>query len=306
MENTDLTHKKQSAENNPDSFVLIIGAMKSGTTSLFEILRQHPGICPSRLKEPDYFVEDRDDNACEEYLALWNWKDNIHTIALESSVAYTKAPLIVGVPERIARMELGKYRFIYMLRDPLSRIESQVRHGLFAGWGRSLDAGIPEDLIDFSRYAMQLDNYLEYFSKDDIILITLEEFKDYPYAVLARICEFLKIDSKFQFSDVEEPRNSGEFFNASPGIARITQGGVGQFLAHRILSPKIKSWLRSAIAKLSKGQKKNSNLGRWRLTPEERILVLDKLKDDLRRLESDFGVDTRKYWQISSQSLDRN
>lgn len=306
MVNTDLSHKKQPKANHPDSFALIIGAMKSGTTSLFEILKQHPSICPSKLKEPDYFVKDRDDNACEEYLALWDWKDNIHTVALESSVAYTKAPVILGVPERISRMGLGKYHFIYMLRDPLSRIESQVRHGLFAGWGRSLDAGIPEDLINFSRYAMQLDNYLEYFPNDDIILITLDEFKQNPHAVLARICEFLEIDSKFQFSKVEEPRNSGEFFNALPAVARITQGGVGQFLVRRILPEKIKNWLRSIITKLSKGERKKSSLGRWHLNQEERTLILNKLAEDLRSLESNYKIDVRKYWHVPAQIFDKS
>ncbi len=50
---------------------------------------------------------------------------------------------------------LGQYRFIYMLRNPLTRIESQLRHGLFAGWGKSLDAGIPDDAVYYSSYAMQ-------------------------------------------------------------------------------------------------------------------------------------------------------
>ena len=117
LEHTDNSTKQNSIEEHPDSFALIIGAMKSGTTSLFDILSQHPQICPSKTKEPDYFVQDRDDKERESYLSLWNWNSNSHVVALESSVAYTKSPFITGVPERIKTSGLGKFKFIYMLRE---------------------------------------------------------------------------------------------------------------------------------------------------------------------------------------------
>ena len=303
MRTPSLISNAISDDNAPNHFAFIIGAMKAGTTSLFEIMSQHPQICPSREKEPDYFIKDRPDRSRDDYLALWDWQSNLHAIALESSVAYTKAPLIAGVPARISRSELGEFRFIYMLRDPLDRIESQVRHGLFAGWGQSLDAGISDDLIDFSRYAMQLDHYLKYFSKSHILLVTLEEFKLNPHAVLSRICRFLEIDDEFQFSNVEEPRNSGDFFDAGGSIARITQGEIGQFIARRILPSKVKGWLRSYLTKRSSRKESDSNLGRWKLEPEERIFVLTRLRKDLRRLESDFGIDVRNYWHIPQKFL---
>jgi hypothetical protein len=301
--NTNINKKKQPIYNNPDRFAFIIGAMKSGTTSLFEILSQHPEVCPSKTKEPDYFIKNRDNASLEKYLALWNWEIDKHSIAIESSVAYTKAPFIQGVPERIHKSKLGQYRFIYMLRNPLTRIESQVRHGLFAGWGESLDSGVPEDAINFSSYAMQLDKYLEFFPVDSILLVTLEEFKLDPHGTLSQICQFLNIDSKFKFNDVEKTRNSGEFFNASARIARLTQNRFSQFVAHKLLPTNIKSWLRELLANLNKGKGKTPSLGRWQLTPEERNLVLNRLDEDLKRLESDLGVDIQKYWQIQPDTL---
>ena len=192
-----------------------------------------------------------------------------------------------------------------MLRHPLSRIESQVRHGLFAGWGKSLDTGIPEDAINFSSYAMQLDKYLEFFPKDDIMLVTLEEFKLDPHAALSRICEFSKIDRNFKFNDVEKTRNSGEFFNASGIVSVITQSRFGQFIAHNILPAKIKSWLRDFVTNLNRGKKEDSIPDRWQLTAEERDLVLSRLADDLKRLHSDFGVDIEKHWHIQPDMLNK-
>jgi hypothetical protein len=291
--------------SGPDDFVFIIGAMKSGTTSLFEILSQHPQVCPSRIKEPDYFTSDSDDTAQKDYLSLWDWQDHAHSVALESSVAYTKSPFIQGVPERISKSKLGQYRFIYMLRNPLTRIESQVRHGLFAGWGQSLDTGIPEDAIDFSSYAMQLDKYLEFFPIDDIMLVTLEEFKLEPNSVLLKMCEFLKIDNNFEFEDVENTRNSGDFFNTSASVSQLTQSRFGQFIAHKLLPVKIKSWLRNLVANLNYRKKEAPSLGRWQLTPEEKSLVLERLSEDLKRLESDFGVDIKKHWQVQTNMRDQ-
>jgi len=290
----------------PDRFALIIGAMKGGTTSLYEILSQHNEICSSKVKEPDYFTEDRSDDSYGGYLSLWDWKQGVHSIGLESSVAYTKAPYISGVPERIHKAALGQFRFIYMLRNPLRRIESQVRHGVFAGWGKSLDHSIPEDAINFSRYAMQLEGFLEYFSLNDIMLVTLEEFKQDPHAVLFRMCQFLEVDERFEFKDVEGVRNSGDFFNSTENIARITQSGFGQFISGKLLSPKTKAWLRGCIARLSKGKEEVSNIGRWQLTTNEQNFILSELAEDMKRLESDFGVDTKKYWNIEAGKLKDN
>ena len=296
----------QIINNKPDNFAFIIGAMKSGTTSLFEILSQHPEVCPSKIKEPDYFTKDSTDSSHEDYLSLWNWQDQLHSIALESSVAYSKAPFITGTARRIHDANLGKCRFIYMLRNPLARIESQVRHGLFAGWGKSLDDGIPEDAVNFSSYAMQLDNYLNYFSGDDILLITLEEFIDSPDSVLSRICQFLNIDRNFEFEDIKTTRNSGDFFNTSVGLSTLTQSNLGQFIAHKLLSQKNKTLLRTWLSRLGKGKKANTDMGRWKLTPEEKNHVLNILADDLKRLESKYKVDIKKYWQIETELLDKN
>lgn len=307
MNQVDVAFNNKSTGKTPDHFAFIIGGMKCGTTSLFEILSQHPQICPAKQKEPDYFVKESNDKAREDYLALWDWNADRHVVALESSVAYTKAPYISGVPERIYQSGLGTYRFIYMLRDPIKRIESQVRHGLFAGWGKSLDAGIPEDAIDFSRYTTQLDNYLKYFAKSDIILVTLEEFKLEPHAVLAKLCKFLEIDQQFQFTKVEEPRNTGEFFNAPPSVARVTQGKMGQFIARRFLTAGMKKHIRNFIGQLSKGKEKENaaNADRWCLNEEERSFILGRLAPDLIRLESEYGIDVRNYWHIPAQVLER-
>ncbi len=304
MKETQKEIARKQISKKPGRFAFIIGAMKSGTTSLFEILSQHPEICASKVKEPDYFTQDQNEGALSSYLALWNWQQNKHSIALESSVAYTKTPYITGVPQRIHSAGLGECRFIYLLRDPIKRIESQVRHGLFAGWGESLEQGVPEDAINFSRYSMQVEKYFEFFPIDSVMLISLEEFKSNPNAVLSRICLFLEIDINIEFTDVDETRNSGDFFNASPTIARLTQATSSQFIAQKVLPSKLKSWLRQTIVALNSSNTEASNLGRWQLNPDEKNFILAALDEDLKALEKYVTFDMHEHWELMPRNTD--
>lgn len=283
-------------------FALIIGAMKSGTTSLFDILSQHPQINPCRHKEPDFFIKSRSQNEIDDYLSLWSWKKNDQSIALESSVAYTKYPLFTDVPLRIKESALGEYKFIYMLRHPLKRIESHVRHGLYAGWGKSLDVELDEDAIHFSSYARQIDQYLQHFPRQSIFLLPLETFKAQPDASLRKICDFLGIDSAFPFSDVDTPRNSGEFFTATAHLAKLTQNPVAQFLAKNVLPARTKQAIRRLLTRPA--SQPESLPGRWRLNEKEKAMILGRLADDLRRLTNEFGIDIHDCWKINPDELD--
>ncbi len=291
----------------PDRFLFIIGAMKSGTTSLFDILSQHPAICPAKDKEPNFFVQDRDRKALGDYLNLWGWNTKAgHKYALESSVAYTKVPFVNGVPERMAQAALGEYRFIYLIRDPFSRIESQVRHSLFAGWGKSLDAGMQQDVIEFSRYAIQMDEYLRFFPKQSLFPVVLEDFKHNPHRVLEEICAFLEIDRHYHFDNVAEPRNSGEFFETHPLIRKLSQNRLVSFVVGKLLPFRFKKWLRKKIAAAGRKTPNKQELGRWRLTENEKYDVFEQLSPDLKRLESEYGIDIHKYWYIPSERAERN
>ena len=43
------------SEIQNDDFIIIIGSMKCGTSSLYNYLIEHPSICPCSIKEPEYF-----------------------------------------------------------------------------------------------------------------------------------------------------------------------------------------------------------------------------------------------------------
>lgn len=72
-------------------FCIILGAMKAGTTSLFNYLAQHPEISPCSTKEPFYFSHHYHKNP-NKYLSLWPKQDWEHKVLLEGSTSYTKYP----------------------------------------------------------------------------------------------------------------------------------------------------------------------------------------------------------------------
>jgi hypothetical protein len=120
---------------SPGRFGLIVGAMKCGTTSLFNYLAAHPEVAACRTKEPNYFSSDdfRPDDP-QSYFSLWNWQPGVHKIAIEASVNYSKIPTNPNCADRIAQFSDCDFRFIYCMRNPFDRIASYVYHGLHAGW----------------------------------------------------------------------------------------------------------------------------------------------------------------------------
>ena len=108
--------------------LFIIGAAKCGTTSLHCYLDLHPEISMSRIKEPRFFAcpegprEERAITDRNRYLALFEAGKKIRG---EASPAYSQHPAVSGVPGRIA-MESPDAKFIYLVRDPIERIESQL------------------------------------------------------------------------------------------------------------------------------------------------------------------------------------
>lgn len=81
--------------------LFLVGAMKSGSTTLHEYLSQHPDIFMSEEKEPGYFVPELwRDRPKDDYDRLFTNAYDKKYMG-ESSTHYTKLPTYKGVAERI-------------------------------------------------------------------------------------------------------------------------------------------------------------------------------------------------------------
>lgn len=193
---------------------IIIGAMKAGTTTLFELLAQHPAICRSWAelpgvsftKEINYFRKTYQKGDTPLH---YDWRfpfvPTRHAWTLEASPNYTKWPGSKGVPARIASLG-GNTKLAYILREPVDRIESHLAHTLH---GRGKLANM-QHCIRTSRYAMQLDKFMRHFDRDDVLLLDFQELQRDPARLLAEICDFLSIEH-FVGDTVVHNRRSVDF-----------------------------------------------------------------------------------------------
>ena len=185
-----------SAPVRPNLF--IIGAMKSGTTSLHEYLDTHPQVSMSEEKEPGYFVEELGLHKGEDwYFSRWA-PDAQCRYRGESSTHYTKLPVYQGVPGRLFRFN-PEARLIYIMRNPFDRVVSHYWHAVrdvyHGGEVRPLLKAVHEDpaYLAFSDYAMQLEPYFERFGRSAVLTLTLEALVEDPQREVDRVYGWLGI-----------------------------------------------------------------------------------------------------------------
>ncbi len=240
------------SERSPNLFV--IGAMKSGTTSLHVHLNAHPDIYMSRIKEPGYFVEELSlDKGRDWYLGLFSGASNELYIG-ESSTHYTKLPTYTGVPERISRF-CEKPRFIYVMRDPIDRTISHYWHSVRKeGEHRSMLAAIKANnkYIDFSYYAMQLKPYIQRFGLESIHVLTFESLVCNPETALQSLLAWLHLDYNLLEENLNKQYNKlPEKFERASGLGILYQfRHSSSWAALSRLTPKIvRTWGASLSAK---------------------------------------------------------
>jgi hypothetical protein len=200
----------------------IIGAGKAGTTSLNYYLDLHPEIQMSAIKEPNFFAGPANGRpypmgrveTLQEYERLF---DPAVAVRGEASPAYTSFPLREGVPARI-KEAVPQAKLIYLVRDPVARTVSHYQHLVATGAERR---SLPETLADlgdpfqlattcYSMYASQLEQYLNCFPMDRILVIDQADLLSERRAVLARAFRFLGVDELFS-----SPQFARELYQSS-------------------------------------------------------------------------------------------
>src|SRR5262249_24539009 len=94
-------------------------------------------------------------------------------------------------------------KLIYIVRNPLERIESHWRHLLGRGHNISFEELLSHpDVLDTSRYWRQISAYREHFPDEQILVLFFEDFVEDPSAILKRCFEFLGVDPSLGPTDL--------------------------------------------------------------------------------------------------------
>jgi len=226
---------------------LIIGAMKSATTTLYDQLLQQPGIFMPELKEPNFFSDD------PQYRRGADWYENLFEAAKpsdlvgEASTHYTKLPTY---PQTVARMRkaLDHPRLIYVMRHPVDRMVSQYVHQ----WSEheircDIDEAVTRypELAAYSLYAAQLQPYIDTYGKDAILPVFFDRLKDFPQEELERVCRFIGYKGPVQWKTDLGPDNvSSQRVRRFPLYSLLVESPVATALRRTLVPKELRTRIR--------------------------------------------------------------
>ena len=198
-------------------YLIIGGAIKSGTTSLFYYLADHPDINSATVKETRFFLDD--DYPITRVgsgpLTLQTYKDFFHC-QKENEIGMEATPFYLysaGTAQRIFD-HVPKSKMLFILREPMAQLCSGIRYlqqnGDFPE-NKSVDDFVKENIellednknlsgtnaVSMSCYVQFLERYYELFGNDRVKVIYFEDLLANPEKVLGDVCDFMGLDSSF-------------------------------------------------------------------------------------------------------------
>jgi Sulfotransferase domain len=288
-----------AARRPPD--VVIVGAPKCGTTSLYTYLSGHPGIFTSPIKEPNFFCLDtpglRVVNRWIDYQGLFR-AARAEQLRLEASTAYLLSP--VAVP---AILEANPHaKIIVAVRDPIEMIVSYHAQKLYAFEEDQTDFGLAWELsahrargelvsdrcraptyLDYksvARLGGQVARMVRIVPSDQLLVVLFDNLTRDAERTYGMVLDFLDLapDGRKNFA-VANPRKT----HAWPALSRMI------VKAPRLLQNS-KQLARRAFPRLSKSAGRlvhgllQRPTPRTAIAPDLRLRLVNELRPDIERL----------------------
>lgn len=265
-------------ENTPN--LLIVGAMKCATTTLYELLAAHIQIYEPEVKEPAFLARR---NYSKE--KCWDLYRQLFAEAggalyrIEGSTGYTMRPRLDHCAEW-ARQILGPdVRIIYMIREPLGRIKSHYKHLLRSG---QINSGFAEscralpEFITFSQYFYQIKPWVDLFGQERVHLIDFDNFTRNSQAELASAQKFLQLKEPFPHHQCVA--NAGASLLRLPKwVNRIQRTAFYKTRVASLLPNETKQWVKGMLGRTPPSFPVD-------YSPDLANYVLDQLRDDYSKL----------------------
>jgi hypothetical protein len=228
---------------------IIIGAMKSATSTLHVQLAHQPGFWMSEPKEPNFFSDDDVwAKGLEWYCSLFQGAAS-SDLRGESSTHYTKLP---DYPDTLARMRehVPDAKLIYIMRHPIDRLVSHYMHAwLEASMEGDINQAVERypQLVNYGCYAMQLRPFLEPYGPDNVLPVFFERLTRHPQEELERVCAFLGYKSAPVWSEAESRQNvSAERLRVDPLRDRIVNYPPIRFVRQKMIPRSIRNRIKQA------------------------------------------------------------
>ena len=284
---------------------IIIGAGRSGTTTLYQYLENHSDVCFSDIKEVHYFsVEELYQRGEDYYHSFWkHCKKERIKIAADTYLLIDK-----NAPKRITEYN-SEIKIIIMLRNPAERTWSSFQYAKNNGYISdnksfiqsikeeeehilSSDITIQNNLCNLwqSKYYEHVSYWSEFFPRKNILLLKTSDLKNNTDFLLKQLSSFL---------DIKDFSSDAALITANKS-AKAKSKALQQFLLNRnnplraalrrFLPEKVKQKiLHSKLPeKLSSVNRKETSYEP--LSEEDRKYAEQLLEKDTKRLEKIFGI----------------
>lgn len=267
-----------AGQRRPD--FLLIGAMKAGSTTLYEDLRAHPQIF---VPEKELGLLASADPDVRRYAKLFAPARDAD-LAGDASTAYATLPESAGVVDNVRRVIGNEVRVVYIVRDPVDRTVSHHHHRLARRLtDRSIDVAVRTEprLIGYSRYAMQLRPWLDLVGRDRVAVVHFERYVADRAAAFTDLAAFLGIAPST--AGLQTVHNTSEDRRVATGrVGRLSRSAAYRQLIRPLLPRDVRRSLGRAL--LPEPVPRPA-------PPSERTveLILDRTADDCARLADWFG-----------------
>jgi hypothetical protein len=288
----------------PNFFV--IGAYKSGTTSLYQYLSQHPQVFVPRVKEPNYFAfaaagQDGNTPAFRksvrtraEYESLYEEATHFAAVG-DVSPEYMTSPIAA----QMIRQNVPHAKLIAILRNPVERAYSDYlmyrRDGIeqLTDFAKALEMQAERAsksdptgyYISTGFYGEQLARYYEIFPAAQIKVFLMDELQSKGPRTLSQMFGFLGVDPAFVPTDLTIYNRSGVASNYL--LNRLFQyRSVIAPLARRLVPGAWRARVRQGL---------EARLNKPPLQPAIREFLVETYRTDVRLLERLTGLSCR-HW----------
>lgn len=231
---THLSLRQHQSKVNPMTLpnFLIVGAAKSGTSALYNYLREHPQVFMPNQKELRYFssIDHQENNGPDVYkfncvTSLEEYKQHFSEVNEEIAIGEA-SPQYLYYPETASHINkiLPNIKIIIILRNPVERAYSAYLHAL-RDWHENekdflkalhrederIAAGWPMlfHYVHAGFYYHQLLHYFKLFPRSNIQVIIYDDFVKSPNKVIKDLFIFLGVEENYLPNMAFRPNVSG-------------------------------------------------------------------------------------------------
>ena len=299
----------------PDLF--IVGAPKSGTTSLYEYLKGHPDVFMSVVKEPCYFARDLAVDESGNFL-VYGRDEKLYQDLFEDAGSAKRAGegstrylYSLDAPSLIRAAQPNAF-VIAMLRNPVDMIQSLHAHKVAAGTedepdfekalaleadrhaGRDIPKHSNPKLAtyrDRAMFAEQLQHWFDAFGREKVHVGILEDMIRDPAAEFRKVLEFLEVDPDWR-------PETFAVHNAAHGarsmvLRRVINGRIVQWVAWKGVPRLVGSTRARRLAQMFR----ESSVSRRKIQREQIPAPLR------RQLEQDFAADVARLSEMLGRDM---